>query len=81
MNHYRSGPFAWMAAAACRGMKPDFFPGRGEVTGAALAACLSCPVQPDCLAYAVARPGLEGWWGGASERTRRRIRQARRTAA
>jgi hypothetical protein len=81
MNHYQSGPCEWMADAACRGMQPElFFPGRGEVTGAAVAACLSCPVQPDCLAYAVARPGLEGWWGGASERTRRRIRQAKAAA-
>ena len=43
--------------------------------------CAACPVQAECLTYAVSRPEKYGTWGGlnederASER-RRRMRRA-----
>lgn len=40
--------------------------------------CKGCPVQTACLAYAVARPELEGIWGGCTERQRAELRKGRR---
>jgi WhiB family redox-sensing transcriptional regulator len=40
--------------------------------------CSECPVQLDCLEYALAYRIDHGVWGGASERERRRILKQRR---
>jgi len=59
----------WITEAICRGTKnPDiFYPsvgGGGRVqTQAARIMCGMCPVQKDCLDYAVAHDE-EGFWGG-----------------
>lgn len=42
------------------------------------AICQTCPVQPECLEYAVANFERFGIWGGLTERERRGIK--RRTA-
>jgi hypothetical protein len=36
--------------------------------------CGSCPVQKECLAYALANPELVGIWGGLTSRERSRLR-------
>jgi adenine-specific DNA glycosylase len=36
--------------------------------------CDACPVQKDCLAYALSYPDLRGIWAGTTENGRRRIR-------
>lgn len=73
---------SWMLKGACRGLDPDFFhPRRGQATEPAKAICNRCPVQSDCLEYALGNFLKIGVWGGASERERRRIRRERRTAA
>jgi WhiB family redox-sensing transcriptional regulator len=40
----------------------------------ACALCDTCPVVRECLAWAVARPDLDGIWGGTTPPQRRRIR-------
>ena len=37
--------------------------------------CESCPVQKECLAYAVANPELQGIWGGLTPKERLQLRR------
>ena len=37
--------------------------------------CESCPVQRECLAYAVANPELQGIWGGLTSKERLKLRR------
>lgn len=69
----------WHLKAKCRGTDPDlFFPGRGGSTRPARALCAACPVQAECLEYALLlRPKALGIWGGTTERDRRRLRKER----
>jgi WhiB family redox-sensing transcriptional regulator len=63
-------------AAACAGLDPDpFHPRRGENAAAAKTICRACPIQADCLAWALANHERHGIWGGRSERERRRLLQ------
>lgn len=57
----------------CLGNTEAFF--ANDVTPAKR-ICLGCPVQRECLEYAVDN-GEAGVWGGTSERERRRIRRQR----
>ena len=76
----------WRAWAACRGMDPDLFfiekiEGMHERIAAARAVCDICPVIDDCLEYALAQEAkLIGFWGGLSERERKKLRLGRRRA-
>jgi WhiB family redox-sensing transcriptional regulator len=71
-------PLPWTQHAKCRSVDPDlFFPERGENTEAAKQVCAGCPVQAECLEYALATTQKFGVWGGTSERERRRMRRAR----
>lgn len=71
----------WHLDAACRGMNPDlFFPERGGSARRAKAVCASCPVQADCLEWALDIGARFGIWGGLSEKARRRVRADRRVA-
>lgn len=69
---------AWMEDAECRGLNPKmFFPERGElVSEEARAVCGECPVQRECLEYALATKERDGVWGGKSGRQRRDMRAA-----
>jgi WhiB family redox-sensing transcriptional regulator len=70
----------WMAYAICPEVDPEiFFPEtRGSQDGIlavhsgryARQVCRTCPVQPECLAYALERPELRGVWGGTTEQQR-----------
>lgn len=51
-----------------------WFPERGASTTEAKAICRACPVQTDCLTYALTNAERFGIWGGKSERERRRLR-------
>lgn len=68
----------WMRRAACRGLDPSlFFPERGElVSEEARQVCAECPVQPECLEYALTTKERDGVWGGRSGRQRRDMRAA-----
>ena len=74
-------PRPWVAEAECRGVDPDlFFPENGAPTNEAKAVCGRCPVQHECLQYALEAGEKFGVWGGRSEKERRRMRRQRRAA-
>jgi len=65
----------WLEHAACRGADTNlFFPSSGDSSVNAKAVCHTCPVQPECLQYAIDNTIKHGIWGGLTERQRRRIR-------
>lgn len=73
----------WMDDALCReiGPEPFFSEDAGptlDVTNAAIRVCRTCPVQTDCLEYALTLGPVVGVWGGTTEKERRRIRSATR---
>jgi hypothetical protein len=72
----------WHRRARCRGTGvTPYFPSRGcnnqAPTRAALRVCWGCPVQLECLEFALGQPGHadHGLWGGTLERQRRRARR------
>ncbi len=74
---------SWRMRAACRDADTNLFFPAGE-TGEALehverakAICRRCPVQEECLDYALAANEQSGIWGGATEAERRSIRRRR----
>jgi WhiB family transcriptional regulator, redox-sensing transcriptional regulator len=70
----------WTDFAACRGVDPElFFP--VSASGPALdqvaeakRVCASCPVRPDCLAWALRAGESAGIWGGTTPEERRYLR-------
>lgn len=75
-------PVRWQEFAACQGMDPaPFFAedagGGTTVYESVRPICAACPVQPACLEHALTRQERFGFWGGASEAERRRIRRQR----
>jgi WhiB family redox-sensing transcriptional regulator len=73
---------SWMAQGACRGEPVETFIREGRRPAAkARAICAGCPVRAECLAHAVADPGLVGVWGGMTDRERQRLRRGRQAAA
>lgn len=73
--------YAWMLHSSCRGADTrEFFPSNGLGVEAAQRICEGCPVQEQCLEYALENRIEQGVWGGASERERRRILRSRRRA-
>jgi WhiB family redox-sensing transcriptional regulator len=72
----------WMARGSCAHEPPAlFFPSDGAGVDVARRICASCPVQHECLEYALRNRIDHGVWGGCSERERRRILKRRRLAA
>jgi WhiB family redox-sensing transcriptional regulator len=70
-------PLDWMALAACRDASPAiFFPPPSRTAAPAKRVCAGCPVQAECLEYALENGERFGIWGGMSERERRRLRPA-----
>lgn len=70
-------PGPWARRGRCRNVASNmFFPTVGEDIDQARAICAQCPVQSECLEYALPVPGLRGVWGGTSERERRQLREA-----
>lgn len=72
---------AWRALAACRDSAPDLFFPIGatgmalEQIEAAREVCRACPVQAECLDFALETNQEAGIWGGTSEDERRRLRR------
>ncbi len=72
---------SWMDLGLCTQTDPEaFFPERGGSARAAKRVCASCPVQEQCLEYALRNDERFGVWGGLSERERRRLKRERRVA-
>lgn len=71
---------AWMEFALCKGAPLEIFFPDANPTGTHLAQaiCKECPVKAPCLDYALKNYIEQGVWGGTSERTRRKLRRARR---
>lgn len=69
----------WVVFGACREVQGNtFFPMTREESQQALAICSTCPVQLECLEYALEARERYGIWGGKTEKQRRQLR--RRTA-
>jgi WhiB family redox-sensing transcriptional regulator len=77
----------WRAAGACLTADPDlFFPISAAGPGARQVArakriCASCPVQRQCLGFAMSHDQVDGIWGGTTPEDRQRDRRRRRRAA
>ena len=72
----------WMVRGSCAKEPPAlFFPSDGAGVEVARRICAGCPVQQECLEYALRNRIDHGVWGGCSERERRRILKRRRLAA
>lgn len=64
----------WETAALCAQTDPNaFFPEKGFSSKEAKTICSACPVQEECLAYALENKIRFGIWGGLSERERKRL--------
>jgi WhiB family redox-sensing transcriptional regulator len=62
----------WMAEASCAGTDGDaFFPEQGDTAEYAKKTCMGCPVQLDCLTYAIDNNIIHGIWGGMNDKQRR----------
>jgi len=73
--------YEWRAGASCIELDPEMFFPAGTVGASAhaiaraKAICASCPVQVECLEYAVITAQRFGIWGGTDEEERRLIRR------
>jgi WhiB family redox-sensing transcriptional regulator len=66
----------WRALGACSKTDPDLWFAVGAMEHKqAKRICRECPVQSQCLAYAMDAPVDHGIWGGLTERERRRFRR------
>ncbi len=71
-------PPTWRDDSVCRGFDISvFFPDESDATAIAHAReiCGSCPVQDDCVSYAVENNQNEGIWGGTTRQERRKLRR------
>ena len=77
----------WRVGAACRDLDANLFFPAGETGPAAIqisqakAICRACPVQRQCLDFALATHQDYGIWGGLTEDERRHIRRVWRARA
>jgi WhiB family redox-sensing transcriptional regulator len=73
----------WRDDAACRDEDPELFFPIGttgialEQVNAAKRVCARCPVQEDCLEFALASNQDAGIWGGLTEDERRTLKRSR----
>lgn len=66
----------WTEQALCAQADPDeWFPPKGGSSEVAKAICGQCPVQAECLQYALDNHERFGIFGGLSERERRRLQK------
>jgi WhiB family redox-sensing transcriptional regulator len=71
---------SWREQAACRGAAQEVFfpsrPGKAIVdVEDAKRVCATCPVQPQCLEFALLTRQDFGVWGGTTEQERRVLRK------
>ena len=78
------GRYPWMVEALCTEVGTEVFFPEESATRSAIKAkriCSMCPVQRECLDYALSFPSLQGIYGGTTERDRYAIKRKRRRAA
>jgi len=64
----------WVVFGACRDDGGStFFPMTREESDRAVAICTTCPVQMECLEYALEARERYGVWGGKTEKQRRQL--------
>lgn len=69
----------WKDKAECLDADPDiFFPPEGVNIREARAVCARCPVQEECLEYAIKHNIEFGVWGGMSVIQREQLARKRR---
>lgn len=71
----------WMRASQCGGMSVEesddiFFPGVGAKPNRCREFCYGCPVQSNCLDYAI-DGNYEGFWAGTTYEERKKMRRFR----
>jgi WhiB family transcriptional regulator, redox-sensing transcriptional regulator len=72
----------WADWAICGETDPEaYFVEKGGSTLPAKRVCAGCPVQQECLDYALDHEEQHGVWGGLSARERRDITRARKREA
>ena len=75
-------PDDWQEDAACRDADISmFFSLDDDDQRAAQELCKSCPVQQDCLRFAIENREMYGIWGGMLEGDRRSLIRERRREA
>ncbi len=80
------GAADWRSRGACLSADPDLFfpisPGGASQRQVrrAKAVCGTCPVQAECLAFAVETGQVHGVWGGLGEEELARLRRGLRAA-
>ena len=73
---------SWRNNAACLGADSGvFFPDRGTNATEAKQICGGCPVQAECLEYALRTRPVYGIWGGLNHNERWDVIQGRRRRA
>ena len=76
MSSVRSIEQDWRGLGSCSKTDPDLWFAVGAMEHKqAKRICRECPVQSQCLAYAMDAPVDHGIWGGLTERERRRFRR------
>lgn len=69
----------WQTDASCAQIGGDaWFPEPGDPGTAARIICSSCPVQQECLDYALQERIEHGLWGGRSPNERKQLQRARK---
>jgi WhiB family redox-sensing transcriptional regulator len=76
----------WRHQAACKDQDPEYWfpvdaPGRTPAHRRAISICQSCPVQEECLTWALDNHEFYGIWGGTTARQRADMRRDRRAIA
>ena len=72
MNGWSKIPGTWAAEAVCAQSDPEiFFPDKGQSYGIAKQICRVCPVQVQCLTFALDNGETHGIWGGTTHNDRR----------
>jgi WhiB family redox-sensing transcriptional regulator len=67
----------WRSNAACREADPElFFPDGAVQSAQAKAVCATCPVQAECLRWALSSGERYGVWGQTNYTTRRKLATA-----
>lgn len=78
----KSSSEEWKLHGVCRTVDPElWFPESSAGGFRAKRMCRSCPVQMECLEYAMANNEVFGIWGGMTTSERKKMRRMRRKLA
>ena len=76
MNGWHQFPGDWVSQGLCGQVDPElFYPGQRDCGNEAKRLCRSCPVQTQCLTWALDHNETHGIWGGYSPQQRKTMRR------